>query len=57
MLSDKALAARRLYMSKWREEKRESIAEYNKEYRKNNKEKFRKYQDKYWNKKAVEGGF
>ena len=54
-MSEEARKARAEYMRKYRAANRERILEQERERRKANPEKYKKYSETYWNKKAAEG--
>lgn len=51
-LSEKALQAKREYNRRYKKENREKINEYQRQYRLDHKEKIKEYQEKYWNKRS-----
>ena len=51
-ITEKARAAQRAYMQKWRAAHREQTRAYNKKWREQNPEKVREYQSRYWEKIA-----
>ena len=56
MLSETAKKARAEYMREYRKKNKERIRKQNAEWRKNNPEKLKAAQDRFWSKKAREMG-
>ena len=53
-MTDEAIKARREYQKAWRDASRAHVAEYAREWRKKNKQRFKEMQDAYWERKAAE---
>jgi hypothetical protein len=54
MVSEAAKEARREYMRQYRKENRERVLAKQREHYRNNTEKYKEYQQRYWERKGIE---